>query len=498
MKKILFLSATVLMLASCDLDINENPNYPSSTDITPELMFPAVENSIADCIGDQMFNYAGFFAQYFEQAPTANQYNTLAELNINEGSDLFNRCYSALYAGALQDIKDIMSKTDNPANLFALTVMRAQAFQVLVDNLDKVPYTEALQGSENAMPAWDEGKVVYEGVLAEMDEAEAALGSEAITMTDPLLNKSVSQWRGYANALRLRMYMRLIDAGVNAGDYQNKAKALVSANNFFAGDVAWNVYTNASGQYSPWYGAYYRLGTINHCATYPIVSYMQATEDPRLGAYIGTAARSGEYYGQIPGCKTLMGPWSGGEAADWKNEDVSCINYPTVADAPIYLFTQAELQFLIAEVQLRFNNNAAAAKAAYEAAVAADFASRGVDGASTFLAGNRVKFDAQSSSAAQLKLIYMQKWTAFFMRNHMEGWSEARRTDVPSVSSRTAKQVFDDATTYTAGDFIVPGVNNIVAGGLAKRVPYPSNARTLNRNTPEAKLLSDRVFWDAK
>jgi hypothetical protein len=84
------------------------------------------------------------------------------------------------------------------------------------------------------------------------------------------------------------------------------------------------------------------------------------------------------------------------------------------------------------------------------------------------------------------------------MRNHMEGWSEARRTDVPSVSSRTAKQVFDDATTYTAGDFIVPGVNNIVAGGLAKRVPYPSNARTLNRNTPEAKLLSDRVFWDAK
>lgn len=498
MKKIALFFATALMLVSCDLDINENPNYPASTDITPELMFPAVENSIADCIGDQMFNYGGFFAQYFEQAPTANQYNKLAELDINEGTDLFNRCYSALYAGALMDIKDIMSKTDNPSNLFALTVLRAQAFQVLVDNLDMVPYTEALQGSANAMPAWDEGKTVYEGVLAELDAAEAALGNDAITMTDNLLGKSLSQWKGYANALRLRMYMRLIDGNVNAADYQNKAKALVAANNFFSGDVAWDVYTNAAGQYSPWYGAYYRLGTVNHCAAYPIVSYMLATDDPRIGAYMDKASKTGEFYGQLPGCKTKMGPWSGGEAADWKNEDVSNINYSAVAAAPIYLFTQAELQFLIAEVQLRFNNNVAAAKAAYEAAVEADFASRGVAGVATFLAGNRANFDAQASNDAKLKLIYMQKWTALFMRNHMEAWSEIRRTDVPVLSSKTAKQIFDDETTYTAGELIEPGVNNIVAGGLAKRVPYPSNARTLNRNTPAAKLLSDRVFWDAK
>ena len=107
MKKILFLSATVLMLASCDLDINENPNYPSNGDVTADLVFPAIENSIATAVGDQMFNYAGFFAQYWDQMPTANQYNDLAELNIDEGSDLFNRCYSNLYAQALQDVEDV-------------------------------------------------------------------------------------------------------------------------------------------------------------------------------------------------------------------------------------------------------------------------------------------------------------------------------------------------------------------------------------------------------
>jgi hypothetical protein len=92
----------------------------------------------------------------------------------------------------------------------------------------------------------------------------------------------------------------------------------------------------------------------------------------------------------------------------------------------------------------------------------------------------------------------MQKWVAFFYRNHMEAWSEARRTDVPALSSIPAKTVFEGSTDYKAGDFINPGINFIEGEGLAKRVPYPSNARRYNKNTPAVKLLSDRVFWDVK
>ena len=108
MKKIyLFAAAGLMMLSSCDLDINENPNYPSNSDVSADLVFPAIENSLADAVGDQMFNYAGFFVQYWDQMPTANQYNKLAELEIDEATDLFNRCYSNLYAGALQDVEEI-------------------------------------------------------------------------------------------------------------------------------------------------------------------------------------------------------------------------------------------------------------------------------------------------------------------------------------------------------------------------------------------------------
>ena len=499
MKKIYLLAAAgLMMLSSCDLDINENPNFPSNSDVSADLVFPAIENSIATAVGDQMFNYAGFFVQYWDQMPTANQYNDLAELHIDEGSDLFNRCYSNLYAQALQDVEDVLSKTSNTSDIFACKVLRAQAFQYLVDNLDQCPYTEALQGSANAMPVWDEGKTVYEGVLKELDEAEANMTGEAMTVTDPMLNKSISQWKGYANALRLRMYMRLIDGG--ASEYQSKAQALVNANNFFTGDVAWDVYSDAVSQRNPWGAIFYEgtlAGTKNLCAAYPLVSYYQATNDPRAAYGLEVAAKENDYVGQLPGCKTLIGDWLG-IGSNYNNDYVSNINRAPAKAMPIYLFTQSELQFLIAEVQARFGNNDAAAKAAYEAAVSADFASRGIDGADAFLAAPKTSWSAQASQADKLKLLYMQKWVAFFYRNHMEAWSEARRTDVPALSSASAKNIFDDATVYTAGDFINPGINFIEGEGLAKRVPYPSNARRYNKNTPAVKLLSDRVFWDVK
>ena len=57
MKKINVLAAAgLLMLSSCDLDINHDPNYTTGSQITPELQFPSVVSAIADASGDQMFN----------------------------------------------------------------------------------------------------------------------------------------------------------------------------------------------------------------------------------------------------------------------------------------------------------------------------------------------------------------------------------------------------------------------------------------------------------
>ncbi|MBO4673612.1 MAG: SusD/RagB family nutrient-binding outer membrane lipoprotein [Bacteroidaceae bacterium] len=497
MKKILSIAlSSVLLLTACDLDINDNPNFPGSADVTTDLIFPSAENFIADVIGDDMFTNAGFFAQYFDQMPTANQYNDLAELNINEGKNLFNRDYRLLFAGALNDLKDIMDRSTNTADIFACTVLRAYAYQVLVDCQGEAPYTEALQGASNLTPMWDDGKTIYEGVLAELDEAEENLdAADIITLTDPLLSQELSEWIGFANALRLRMLLRLIDGNVNVEANTAKVKALVADDNFFSGDVTWDVYSNAEGQYNPWFDCKNTLGASNHCAAFPIVTYMTGTEDPRISYAMDPAEYDGTYTGQIPGSKTKTPGWLGLTTSEYQNDRVSNIKYDVFRAAPVYFYTQSELQFLIAEVELRFNHNDAAAKAAYEAAVEIDFDSKGADEVDTFLTGFG---EWKGSDTEKLNLIYMQKWVALFMRDHLEAWTEARRTDIPAVSPLKAEAIANDVDQYNAGDFIVPAVNQYGEGGLCKRVPYSSDARSTNKNTPAAKGISVPVFWDIK
>ncbi|KAK9659857.1 Starch-binding associating with outer membrane, partial [Popillia japonica] len=135
MKKILLLSILTVGICSCNLDINTDPDQP--TDVSAALIFPAIPNSIAAAVGDGLYNYAGFFAQYYEQRPESNQYNDISEYNFTESSQLIDRSYRAIYAGALQDIEEVKARTENTSDLYAATVLRAYCFQLMVDNMDQ-------------------------------------------------------------------------------------------------------------------------------------------------------------------------------------------------------------------------------------------------------------------------------------------------------------------------------------------------------------------------
>lgn len=497
MKKIYLLAAAAtLFLGSCSLDINEDPNNPSKSVVTPDLVFPSSQNYIMNAVADQMFTNGGFFSQYFEQRPEQNQYNALSELNIDESSSQLDRVYRNLYTGALQDLDYIMKRNDvTNADRFACTVLRAYAFQLAVDNLNDVPYTEALKAEEGiTTPKFDNGKDVYNGVLKELDDAEATLTStDRISVKDAMLSGDVNAWKQFANALRLRMLLRLIDGGVDVASNTAKVQALVAANNFPTKDVTYDVFQDSEKEYNPWYGSYFALKANNFAAAYPLVAYYKATSDPRIDYAILPATSTGTYEGALPGSKSLY------SAANIKNDKLSAINVSVAKTMPAYAFTLSELKFLVAEVQLRFNSNVAAAKTAYEEGIKADFTSRGVSSTAlaTYMANSHVDFNAQASTTDKLNAIYMQKWLALFMRDHMEAWSEIRRTDVPKLSSVSAQAILNNPTTYTAGELIAPAVNYRGNGNLAMRLPYPSYLRTQNaQNIPAVKTIADKVFWD--
>lgn len=482
------MAASALLLSSCSLDVNDDPNHPTSVDAS--LVMPSAELAIATAVGDGFYNPAGFFVQYYDQLPESSQYDDIVSYNFLQSDNILDRAYSAFFAGALPDLKDVLtSSSTTAADKYAATVLRAFIFQVSVDNWDQVPYTEATQGSSAQSPAWDDGQTVYEGVLNELDSMENLLDGSSMTVTDMVNSQDLSQWKGFANALRLRMYMRFIDAGIDASTYTAKVQQLLSDDEFFTGDIKFDNFTDEDNRRNPWYSTNYQnLNTTNHAAGYAIVSYLKSTGDTaRLNWAFQPAEASTT--GSVEGC--LPNQKIGLSSA--KNSSVSELNYfPT---KPVYFFTQAELQFLIAEAELRFNSDDAAAEAAYEAGIDADFSARELSGASD-LYGTNGAVAWSGTTAEKLNLIYMQKWVALFYMDHMEAWSEQRRTDVPEYSGMTATEVHADPTAYPAGELISPYSNALGEGVFPKRQWFPYDASQYNTNTPAAVNITEPVWWD--
>lgn len=153
MKKLaLYTLLMASLCTSCDLDINEDPNYPGNEQITPDLIFPSVEAGIAAAVGGEIHNYAGYFAQYYEQNPEQSQYIEISQYMFNESSQLMDYSYRIIYAGALMDAQEVLDKSTNPADRFATTVLRAYVLQVMVDNTNEAPYSEALKGNSVSNP----------------------------------------------------------------------------------------------------------------------------------------------------------------------------------------------------------------------------------------------------------------------------------------------------------------------------------------------------------
>ena len=124
-----------------------------------------------------------------------------------------------LYTSGLTNYKSAAdaAKAAGDWNFYLMsTVMKAYTTEVMVDLYDQIPYTEALQGAKNLHPKFDDGYSIYTTLLKEID---TALGKDfsAATNTLPgtqdlIFQGDISKWMAFANTLKLKMYLRMINA----------------------------------------------------------------------------------------------------------------------------------------------------------------------------------------------------------------------------------------------------------------------------------------------
>ena len=493
-KNILALAIVALGLgvASCDsyLDINDNPNSPTEKVLDTSMIFPGAELNFANQYGCRLRVFGGFYAEYYTQLPGTSNYQPMA--GFTQAPSLSNSVYRALCINSLNNlniVRNISKEKQEWGSYLAATVLRVATYQIFIDSYAAIPYFEGMD-INNTAPHYDEGEVVYPELVKELDEAlnQTSAGDQVCT-NFLFQGETASNWIKVANALKLRLLMRM--SGV--ADVKTQLADLVKEGNFPAKDAKWSgFWQNAAGSTNPFYFEEFYPGRQNNvCLNTALMRTFEDAEDARLSAWWNPNA-SGNMQSWVSSATGIT------NASQYYNS--AAYSRPKIDYAsPVYFITVAETEFFLAEYYQRFVNNSAEAKAHYEAAVKASFATAGLSEADATTVLDAYPY----ADASAIRTIAIQKWVHLSGTNTFEGYCELRRLKNPTFGDVQGTDIYDfTSDTYTpsklpAATLYTPIQVNaeIGANKLLQRWPFPSSSASANANVPSFAGYTTPIFW---
>ena len=512
------ISMTLMLttLTSCKdsgfLDINYNPNYPSSA--SAKYLVAAAEASTVSVMGLYAPLTGDMWCQYTTQGNSTNQYNTVCSYATTTATSYppVTPLWQNGYANTLEDLKLAIADAESKGewNWWLMAkVLTAYNFMMLTDSYGDIPFTEALDAS-NANPKFDDSKtVVYPGIIAILDEAIAkeseAVASNAkspVSNYDCFLGGDMSKWVAFAKSLKLKAYLK--DYAANA----SQISALLAAGGLLEEDCAWTAWEDATNKSNPLYEMNIcQLNTtenIRACQTF--FDYMLMNNDPRI-VYIyepTTAAKQvytteAEWIAHLADCYEAL-PYGAEKIPNTTAAPIaSTSRFRQRIDDPVYLMNEAECELMIAEAYARAGN-VDQAKAYYEKAVEAGFNRWGLD-ATDFINGVYA-FDESN----MLKSIGMQYWITYAGANSYDGWLTRNRLGIPELqpdimvraNNQELERGFSEG--YNPGSLVDPTASTLNAGEYPTRLLYPT-ATTFYNASAEAYVQQNgnsqikKLWW---
>lgn len=382
---------------------------------------------------------------------------------------------------AWQSIKKTADEQGLPEISAMATILKVQGMHRVVDAYGPIPYNN--YGSGTLQNMYSSVQDVYTKFFEELDEAIDVLtlyaqGNPDVALLksyDNIYNGNVVNWIKFANTLRLRLAIRVVNA--NAGLAQTEAEKSIT--NPFG--VIGGTNERAALQHSSTFVYYHPLQEIAYSfnagearMSASMDAYLNGYEDPRRGIYF-TKADDGNYHGVRQGIlSTNWTPYTGAQ--------ISNLNM-NMSTTPIVWITAAESFFLRAEGALRGWNMGGTAEQLYNQGISASFVENGLQAndAATYAANNlltpiaftdnsgqsgnnapapstvTVAWNAADDFETSLERIITQKWIALYP-DGPEGWAEFRRTKYPRLFPVVSNQS-----------------NGTVDANQVRRIPYPQS-----------------------
>jgi len=343
---------------------------------------------------------------------------------------------------------ELVDMTDDPIFLSVAKVLKVMAMARVTDIYGPIPYTQfGSVGSLNV--AYDSQQVVYEAMVAELNEAIGTMTeyqtSDFSSLADHYYGGRTLQWIKLANSVKLRLAIRMAD--VHTAFAKTAAEeAVLHPIGPMTSNADNAVLTLVSGQSNPYQVGLYEWNGGDSRISADITSYMNGYNDPRMSAYFDESAFGG-YIGFRNGAP-IPSPQATGQ--QYSNMSLAM---RTVSDMRI--MCAAEVAFLKAEGALRGWNMGGNAKDFYEEGIALSFEQNGVGGAGAYMNNATdiparyidplgsfsfsgapstitIAWDNAAAFETNLERIITQKWIAIYP-DGIEAWSEFRRTGYPKL-----------------------------------------------------------------
>ena len=489
--KILNKKTTVLLLAaalfaSCKkevLDINTDPNNPTTSVATAELVLPSALATTAAVMNnptaDARFAFAGIWMGQI--AFSGNYAISTESLSYSLTTTFGAAAFSSLYDN-ITDYDFVETKGIQQKNKFYEAVgklMKAYCFQTLVDLYGNIPYSDALKGTVVSRPKYDDAKTIYESLGLKMDTAISqlkTLSDNGTTISGDIMFKgNATKWLQFASIVKLRLLLRQSERADRQAYIQTEKAKFTSSSLFLTTDATINPgYLNSTGKTNPFWGS-----NINVSGTYTqdfyrgaqyAISFYQNNVDPRLG----------RFYKPIAGSTTV---YQGNNFGDQGlvNSKTSEIGPGVLKsyDQASVLMLAAESYFIQSEAALR-GWITGDAKSLYQMGVQASFIYLGLTAASatTYYSqagNNQVNWDAAASMQDKIALINRQKWASETFINELEVYNEYRRLKLPADVPLSRSQ-------YSTGK-------------LPSRLLYPQREYDVNAVNVPAAAVTDKIWW---
>jgi len=205
-----------LSVTSCTnwLDVNTDPDNPNNESALVANRLPWLEHFFVYSMGVSNFRTACSAGLYYSNS--AGPAALAVTWSLADAAGSTTTPYQTWFIESAPNVIDMYNKAQKEGAYYymaAADVFHAMGFMEMLDLFGEMPYTEAL--ANIAAPAYDDGKTIFNGCIAKLDEAISLFGktqepgATQFSAGDMWNNGDVNKWLKLCYGLKARYLLKL-------------------------------------------------------------------------------------------------------------------------------------------------------------------------------------------------------------------------------------------------------------------------------------------------